>query len=194
MHLILFSIHNTATDGRCARSHLNTPPVKTLAPLTTRSSSLKCASTADHHTAEQYYKTGKTNPLKHLPRRNLSWNTCQDFKIPSHWEAFLETEQRCFSKVILESIVTPNITRSSDSVTTVPPIVNGGDWGCIVSDLETIIVLVLLAFNFIPQRSHHSLTFTKSLLYLGMAQQLSKWSHRHNSISLFSRMENISEV
>ena len=36
-------------------------------------------------------------------------------------------------------------------------IVNGGDWGCIVRDLETIIVLVLLAFSFIPQRSHHSL-------------------------------------
>ena len=29
--------------------------------------------------------------------------------------------------------------------------VNGG---CIVRDLETLIVLVLLAFNFIPQRSH----------------------------------------
>ena len=27
----------------------------------------------------------------------------------------------------------------------------------IVHDMETIIVLVLLAFNFIPQRSHHSL-------------------------------------
>ena len=25
--------------------------------------------------------------------------------------------------------------------------VNGGDWGCIVRDLDTIIVLVLLAFN-----------------------------------------------
>ena len=39
---------------------------------------------------------------------------------------------------------------------------NGGDWGCIVRDLETIIVLVLLAFNFIPQRSHHSLTLLRS--------------------------------
>ena len=28
--------------------------------------------------------------------------------------------------------------------------------------LETIIVLVLLAFNFIPQRSHHSLTLPRS--------------------------------
>ena len=31
-----------------------------------------------------------------------------------------------------------------------------GDY--IVRDLETLIVLILLAFNFIGQRSHHSLT------------------------------------
>ena len=46
-------------------------------------------------------------------------------------------------------------------LSTVPPIVNGGDWGCIVRDLETIIVLVLIAYNFIPQRSHHSLTLPR---------------------------------
>ena len=49
---------------------------------------------------------------------------------------------------ILASNVTPNIMRSWDSFSTVPPIVNGGDWECIVRDLETIIVLVLLVFNF----------------------------------------------
>ena len=37
---------------------------------------------------------------------------------------------------------------------------NGSGWGCILRDLETIIVLVLLAFNFIPQRSHHAFTLT----------------------------------
>ena len=79
-----------------------------------------------------------------------------------HIEVDLETERRCFSKVILESNVTPNITRSSDSFSTVLPIVNVGDWGCTVRDLMTIIVLVILAFNFIDQRSHHSLTFTSS--------------------------------
>ena len=46
---------------------------------------------------------------------------------------------------------TPNISKSSDSFSTVPPIVNAGDWGGIVHDLETIRVSVLLAFNFIPQ-------------------------------------------
>ena len=59
----------------------------------------------------------------------------------------MEAERRCFSKVILDSNVTHNITRSSDSFSTVPPIVNKGDWGRIVRDLEIIIVLVLLAFN-----------------------------------------------
>ena len=39
--------------------------------------------------------------------------------------------------------------------------VNGGDWGCIVCDLETIIVLVLLAFYFISRRSHHVFTLTR---------------------------------
>ena len=81
---------------------------------------------------------------------------------PADHQAALETERRCFIKVILESNVTPNITKSSDSFCTVPPIVNGGDWECIVRDLETIIVLVLLALNFIPQRSHHSLTLPRS--------------------------------
>ena len=90
----------------------------------------------------------------------------RDFlKIPSLWEAALETKRRCFSKINLESNVTPNITRSS-AFSTVPPIVSASDWGCIVRDLETIIILVLLAFNFIPQRSHHSLTLPRSRIQL----------------------------
>ena len=55
-----------------------------------------------------------------------------------------------FLKVILGSYVTLNISRLSDSSSTVQPIVNRGYWGFTVYDLETIIVLVLLAFNFIP--------------------------------------------
>ena len=50
----------------------------------TRSSSLRCVSAAEQHTAEQYSKTGKTKLQKHLMMSNLSWNTRQDFlKIPS---------------------------------------------------------------------------------------------------------------
>ena len=136
-------------------------PSKKQAPLTTRSNSLRCVTAADYHTREQYSKTGRTKPRKHLPRSNLSWNTCQDsLKIAS-----LQTERRCFLKSHLGfKCQSTNIIMSSDSFSTVPPIVNAGDWGCIVRDLGTTIVLVLLAFNFIPQRSHHSLTLMKSRL------------------------------
>ena len=79
-----------------------------------------------------------------------------------------------------------NISKSSDSFSTVPLIINGGDWRCIVRDLET--VLVLLEFNFIPQRSYHQLTKPKSrirdsetvTLTPGNAQKPSKWSNRNN--------------
>ena len=108
------------------------------------------------------FKIWQDHTPKHLPRSDQSWNTRQDLKIPSLREAALETERRFFSKVILESNVTPNITRSSDSFSTVTPIVNGGDWGCIVRDLETIIVLVRLAIKVIPQRSLHSLALPRT--------------------------------
>ena len=36
--------------------------------------------------------------------------------------------------------------------------------GNAVRDLETIIVLVLLALNFIPQRSNHSIILARSLI------------------------------
>ena len=119
----LHSIHSTSTDRRWAMSHLNTPPVRKRSPLTARSSSLRGVSAAEHHTAKQYSKTGWTKPRKHLPRSDLSWNTYQDLlKIASLWQTALETERIWFSKVILKSNVTPNITRSSDSFSKVPPI------------------------------------------------------------------------
>ena len=91
LHLILLSIHKTATDRRWEMSHSNTPLVRNRAPLTARSSRLRCVSAAEHLTAEQYFKTGITKPRKHLPRSDLSWNMRQDFiKIPSLCEAALE--------------------------------------------------------------------------------------------------------
>ena len=39
------------------------------------------------------------------------------------------------------------------------PIVNVGDWGCIVRDLY--IIIGIFACNFIPKRSHHSVTLQK---------------------------------
>ena len=120
LHLILYSIHRTATDRWWAMSHSNTPPVTNRAPQSARSSSLRCVLAAKHHTAEQYSKIGRTKQRKHLSRSDLSWNTCHGFlKILSLWEAALETKHRCFSNVILESNVTPNITRSLDSFSTV---------------------------------------------------------------------------
>ena len=73
-----------------------------------------------------------------------------------------KTKRRCLSKVNLESNITPNISRSTDSFSTVASMVNGDGWGCIVHDLETIIVLIFLAFNFIPQRSHYTFTLARA--------------------------------
>ena len=160
--------------------NLSTLPVLKLAVLTTRPSSFMCVSAAEHRAAEQYSKTGRTKSRKHLSMSNLSLKTRQDLlKIRRIWEASLEIKRRCFSKVILESHVTPNISRSSESCT-VLPVVNGGYWGCILCGLETIIVLVLLTFNFILQKSHRSLTLPRprlrnsatATLTPGNAQQL----------------------
>ena len=63
------------------------------------------------------------------------------------WKPREDASQR---SSLIESNVSPNITRSSDSFSTVPPIVNGGDSRRTMRDLETTIVLVLLTFNFIP--------------------------------------------
>ena len=149
-------------------SHSSTTLVRNRAPLTTRYSSLRCKSAAEHHAAEQYSKTGRTKLRKHLSRSALSWSTSQDFlKIPNLWEAALEAKRRCFSNVSLESNVTPNITRSSDYFSTVPPIVNGGDWGCIVRDLEIIIVMVLYknilskCFCFVTHGAYYFTTFVQ---------------------------------
>ena len=108
LHLILWSIHTTATDQWREMSHSNTTPVRNRAPLTARPSSLRCVSAAEHQTAEQYSKTGRTKPRKHLLGSDLSWNMRQDFlKIPNLCEAALETEWKCFSEVFFESNVTP---------------------------------------------------------------------------------------
>ena len=52
----------------------------------------------------------------------------------------------------MESNVTPHITRSGDSFSTVPKIVNGGDWGCIVRDLDNYHSLGLTSIEFHPPK------------------------------------------
>ena len=111
---------------------------------------LGCLSIAEHHTAEQYSKTGRRKPRKDRLRSNLSWNTRRTSQRYNafNWEAVLEAERHCFSKVKL---------RSLDSFSTVQPIVNGGDWGFIELYSETIIVIVLLTLNLSPKghTTHH---------------------------------------
>ena len=64
------------------------------------------------------------------------------------------------------------------------PVVNGGDWECIVRDLKTIIVLVLLAFNFIPKVTPMPGDGTTAIKVESSAYP----------VSLFPRMEKSSEV
>ena len=61
---ILSNINSTTTDRQIATSHSNTPSVRNRAPapLTDRSSSVRCVSAAEHHTTEQFFKTGGQNP------------------------------------------------------------------------------------------------------------------------------------
>ena len=98
----------------------------------------------------------------------------------------------------MESNVTPSITRSSDTFSTVNPIVNGGDWECIVHNLETIIVLVLLAFKFHSKRSHHSLIRIRDsatvTLKPGNDTTAIKVKSSVSPISLFYRMVKSPEV
>ena len=72
---ILNSMHNSATDWRWARLHHKTPPARKPALLTTLSSSLRSESAAEHHSAEQYSKTGRTKLQKDLRWSDWLWNT-----------------------------------------------------------------------------------------------------------------------
>ena len=76
------------------------------------------------HTIAQYSITGRITHRKHLTGSDLLINTLREFlKIQSR-EPGMGTMQRCFSKVILVSNCTSNISRSSDFFSTVQPRVN----------------------------------------------------------------------
>ena len=134
-------------------------PVRKRAPLTTRSGSLRRGSAGGTTLQNSTLKQAGQNTESISQEVIYHWILARTST--SH-RVFEKLQWTCFSKVILESKITPNISRRSDLFSTVLPIVNGGDWGCIVRVLESIIVLVSLAFNFIPQRSHHSLTLPRS--------------------------------
>ena len=174
-------------------SHSNMLLVRKQAPLTTRSSDLRCVSAAEHYTSEQYPKTDRTKPWKHLPINDLSWNTHQDFlKIPSLWEASLETQQRYFSKIILESNVTLNWTMSSDLFSTVLPIFDVGQWVCILHGLKTVIVFVFLTFIFhstkVTPLANTAEVMDQGLYYCNSNIWLSYNSHHSEVISITDQL------
>ena len=95
--LIIHALHSTAIDRRWERLHSSQPPAKKLAPRTRRWNSIRSVSAVEHHTSEQYSKTGRINPRTHLTRSDWSCSTSQDFlNIHNFGEAALETG---FSKV-----------------------------------------------------------------------------------------------
>ena len=121
---------------------------------------------------------------------NIRWRLFQNFNTFEIYRHFLffHVTFWCYEFITIPIVKKSwnQITRSSDSFSTVLPKVNEVDWGCIVRDLETIIVLVLLAFNFTPQGLHHALALTRSRLRDSATvtltyrdgKQLSKWGHR----------------
>ena len=126
-HLMRRSSHGSASVNS---AHTETTDYRTIALLTTLPSSLRCQS---HTSAEQYSKTRRTKLQEDIRRSDRSWNTCQDFlMILILCGAALETERRCYSKVILASKVAPNVTRLSYPFMSVPSRVYGVYWGWII--------------------------------------------------------------
>ena len=140
-------------------SHSNTPIVKNLRPLTTQFSSLRCVSaitTLQNSTPKLAGQTPESISQEATYHGILA-------RTSSRYKAFekllWKLSQDAF-QVILKSNVDPNISRSSDSFSTVLAIINWGVWGYIVCYLWTTIVFH--AFYFISQRLHHSLTLPRS--------------------------------
>ena len=94
------------------------------------------------------------------------------------------------------------IDSRTDSFSTDQQIVNGGDWGCIVRDLEIIVCHSLTCTHFITKRSHHSLILRRSryrdsstaTLTFKDATTVIKEESSVQPISLFSNVEKSSDV
>ena len=65
---------------------------------------------------------------------------------------------------------------------------NGCDWGCITFHLGTIIVLVLLAFSLMIQKSQHSITLPRSLFWVFATVTLMHNSHQIGVIGLTGQL------
>ena len=106
--------------------HSNTPPVRNRAPLTARSSSLstlKLAGQNPESISQEaiYHGTPARTSSRYQVFEKLLWKPSED------------ASQR-------SSLNQMSLTKKTDSFSTVKPIVNGGDWGCTVRDLETVLI------------------------------------------------------
>ena len=104
--LILYSIHKTATDRRLEMLNSSTSPARKLAQMTTLSKSQRFL-------RKPWSVVEVKSPEALHQERRIMQCSSGLLKIPSLWEAALETERRCVSKVILSSNVTPKISRST---------------------------------------------------------------------------------
>ena len=96
---ILNSMHNSATDRWWARLQSKTPLARKPALMTTVSSSLRCESAAEYHTAEQSSKVAGQSSKKisegatdyEIPARTFSWYQAYELQ---HWKQSEGASQR----------------------------------------------------------------------------------------------------
>ena len=124
-------------------------PVKKQAPLTTQSNSLRCVLAAEHHTAESTQKLVRQNPksisqgsIYHgmLTKASSGYQVFEKLL----WKLSKDASQKLSKNQMSLPIYQGHQTHSSENSFF-------GDWGCIIHDLETIIILVLLTIYFIPK-------------------------------------------
>ena len=140
LYYVCICIHEICPRSTMSNVPLKHTPVKKLAILTTRSSSLRCVYLQSNSTT----KLAGRNPGS-IPMKEFIMEYSPRLPQESRYQVFeklLWKRAQMLLKIHLESNVTPNISRSSDSFSTVLSIINRGGWRCIVRDLETIIVLV----------------------------------------------------
>ena len=160
---ILKKTHRDGTLRLCQRSQQTLPPLNRLTWPTTRSTNDRWEVAADIQTGEQYSSTRSINAQKHLATTATSRKTLMFFlKIPTLIEAEAAFALTCFSKVNLESRMTPEIINSETISTTEPSMTKSGNKGSTVREWEISIPLVLLGFNNIPHLLHQSLITAKS--------------------------------
>ena len=160
---ILKKTHRDVTLRLCQRSQLTLTPPNWLTQPTTLSSNNRWEFAADIQTCKQYSCIGSTNAQKHLATTAISQKTPIVFlKMQTPLEAEAAIALICFSKINLETRMTPKIFNSETIFTTEPSMTKSGNKGSTVWEREISIPLVLLAFTSIPHLLHQSVIIAKS--------------------------------